>query len=229
MFFDPLYFLFALPPMLLGLWAQMKVKGAYKKWSEVANMRRLTGFDTSRYLIQANSLAGIGIEPTPGELTDHYDPSDKKVHLSEGVFGAPSVAAMAISAHELGHAQQDLQGYGAMRLRAALVGPVNIGSNLGPWLFIGGMLLNFTPLAWVGVALFATAVAFHVVTLPVEFDASARALKMLQGAGLVSTQEYDGVKEVLSAAAWTYVAGALQSLAILLYYVFRLTGMRRDD
>lgn len=229
MFFDPLYFLFALPPLLLSLWAQMKVKGAYNKWSEVRNLYNLSGADTAQRLMQATNLRTLRIEGIPGELTDHYDPSDKTIRLSEGIYGVPSVAAMAVSAHEFGHAMQDASGYTMMRIRAQLVWPVNIGSNLGPWLFIGGMLLSQPWLAWVGVIAFSAAVAFHLVTLPVEFDASSRALKMLQSYGMVSTQDVDGAKEVLNAAAWTYVAGALQSLAILLYYVFRLTGARSDD
>jgi len=228
-FFDPLYFVFALPPLLLALWAQFKVKGTYNKWSEVRNMYGLSGAETVQRLMYSNGIPGVKIEPIGGELSDHYDPSDKTVRLSEGVYAVPSVAAMAIAAHELGHAQQDQVGYTMMRVRAALVMPVNIGSNLAPWIFMAGMFLSMPALAWLGVIAFATAVAFHLVTLPVEFDASARALKMLQGTGLVSSQDYDGAKAVLSAAAWTYVAGALQSLAILLYFVFRASGLSNRD
>lgn len=228
-YFDPLYFVFALPALLLAFWAQMKVKGTYNKWSEVRNLYNLTGAETAQRLIYAAGLTGVKVEGVPGELSDHYDPSSKVLRLSEGVYGVPSVAAMAIAAHELGHAVQDQQGYGAMKLRSLIVTPVNIGSNLGPWLFILGLILNLPALAWVGVIAFSAAVVFAFVTLPVEFDASARALKLLQGAGLVTPQEYDGAKSVLSAAAWTYVAGALQSLSILLYYVFRVSGMRSSD
>ncbi len=228
-FFDPMYFVFALPALLLALWAQMKVKGTFHKYSEVRNAYNITGAETAARLARYAGLGDIRIEPTPGELSDHYDPSDKTLRLSEPVYGVPSVAAMAVAAHELGHAVQDQVGYSAMRLRSALVGPVTIGSNLGPILFIIGFMFSSPTLAWIGIIAFSAAVAFALVTLPVEFDASNRALKLLQATGLVTPQEYDGAKAVLSAAAWTYVAGALQAISVLLYYVFSVMGLSRRE
>ncbi len=232
-FFDPTYLLFAVPAMLFALWAQFQVQSAFNKWSQVANMRRLNGFDVARILMRNEGLEHVGVETIPGMLTDHYDPASKVIRLSEGSV-QPSVAAMAIVAHELGHAAQDKEGYAWLRVRSGIVGFANIGSQLGTWLFFIGMLLGAGggsrfgfQLAVVGVILFSAAVAFTLVTLPVEFNASARAREMLQRAGLVTAQEAAGVNAVLNAAALTYVAAAAQAIAQLLYFVTVL--MRRRD
>lgn len=232
-FFDPTYLLFAVPAMLFALWAQFQVQSAFNKWSQVANMRRLNGFDVARILMRNEGLDHVGVETIPGMLTDHYDPAGKVIRLSEGST-QPSVAAMAIVAHELGHAAQDKEGYAWLRVRSGIVGFANIGSQLGTWLFFIGMLLGAGggsrfgfQLAVVGVILFSAAVAFTLVTLPVEFNASARAREMLQRAGLVTVQEAAGVNAVLNAAALTYVAAAAQAIAQLLYFVTIL--MRRRD
>lgn len=232
-FFDPTYLLFAVPAMLFALWAQFQVQSAFNKWSQVANMRRLNGFDVARILMRNEGLEHVGVETIPGMLTDHYDPASKVIRLSEGSV-QPSVAAMAIVAHELGHAAQDKEGYAWLRVRSGIVGFANIGSQLGTWLFFIGMLLGAGggsrfgfQLAVVGVILFSAAVAFTLVTLPVEFNASARAREMLQRAGLVTVQEAAGVNAVLNAAALTYVAAAAQAIAQLLYFVTVL--MRRRD
>lgn len=232
-FFDPMYLLFAVPAMLFALWAQFQVQSAFNKWSQVANMRRLNGFDVARILMRNEGLDHVGVETIPGMLTDHYDPASKVIRLSEGSV-QPSVAAMAIVAHELGHAAQDKEGYAWLRVRSGIVGFANIGSQLGTWLFFIGMLLGAGggsrfgfQLAVVGVILFSAAVAFTLVTLPVEFNASARAREMLQRAGLVTVQEAAGVNAVLNAAALTYVAAAAQAIAQLLYFVTVL--MRRRD
>ncbi|WP_322497059.1 zinc metallopeptidase [Chloroflexus sp.] len=232
-FFDPTYLLFAVPAMLFALWAQFQVQSAFNKWSQVANMRRLNGFDVARILMRNEGLDHVGVETIPGMLTDHYDPASKVIRLSEGSV-QPSVAAMAIVAHELGHAAQDKEGYAWLRVRSGIVGFANIGSQLGTWLFFIGMLLGAGggsrfgfQLAVVGVILFSAAVAFTLVTLPVEFNASARAREMLQRAGLVTVQEAAGVNAVLNAAALTYVAAAAQAIAQLLYFVTIL--MRRRD
>ncbi len=232
-FFDPTYLLFVVPAMLFALWAQFQVQSAFNKWSQVANMRRLSGFDVARILMQSEGLQHVGVERTPGMLTDHYDPASKVIRLSDGSL-QPSVAAMAIVAHELGHAAQDKEGYAWLRVRSGIVGFANIGSQLGTWLFFIGMLLGAGggsrlgfQLAVVGVILFSAAVAFTLVTLPVEFNASARAREMLQRAGLVTVEEAAGVNAVLNAAALTYVAAAAQALAQLLYFVTIL--MRRRD
>lgn len=227
-FFDPLYLVFALPALLFAFYAQMKVQGAYNKWLKVANSRGLTGQDAARYLLSANQLGDIGIQGIPGKLTDNYDPRDKTLHLSQEVANGRSVAAIAIVAHEVGHAVQDAQGYGPMKVRGAIVPAITIGSWVGPILFFIGFLLQSMPLAWLGVILFAGTTVFALITLPVELNASARALSMLRNDGLIANEtEIDGAKNVLSAAAMTYIAALAQSLLTLLYYVFLLTGSSR--
>ncbi len=229
MYYDPLYFLFALPPLLLVFFAQWKVKSTYSKYTKIANMARASGAEVAQRLLLANGLGFIKVQLTPGDLTDHYNPADKTLNLSPGVANNASVAAMGIVAHEVGHAVQDQTAFGLMRLRTALVPVANLGSNLGYILFFLGLVINFSGLVWLGVILFAAAVVFTLITLPVELDASRRALDMLRGNGLVSTMELDGARSMLSAAALTYVAALAQSLAQLLYLVLRASGMRRDD
>ncbi len=229
-FFDPMYFVFALPALLLAFYAQIKVKSAYSKYGRVRNARGISGLEAARRLLSSNLLTHVEIQGVPGELSDHYDPRTKTLRLSPGVAHTDSVAALAIVAHEIGHATQDAQGYVPLQLRSGLVPIVNFGSYLGPILFIAGLLLNLTPLAWVGVFAFAGALVFALVTLPVELNASRRALKMLQDNGLIAGEEdLRGAKSVLSAAALTYVAAVAQALSTLLYYVFILSGSRRRD
>jgi len=232
MIMDPMYFVFALPALLLAMYAQFKVQGAFNKYSQIRNNRNIPGSQAAQYLLSAAGLRDVQIEGTQGTLTDHYDPRGKKLRLSPAVASQPSVAALGIVAHEIGHAQQDLQGYTPMRLRAGLVPMVNLGSWLGPIIFFAGLI--FAPqsnLPWVGVILFSLTAVFALVTLPVELNASARAKQMLTTAGLVtSAEEQHGVSQVLDAAAWTYVAAVAQALSTLLYYVFLLTGLgRRRD
>jgi uncharacterized protein len=233
LFFDPRYILFMAPALLLALFAQWRVSSTYRKYAEIRNAQGLTGADVARVLMRSEGLSHIGVELTPGMLTDHYDPRDKVIRLSEGSAGVPSVAAMAIVAHELGHAAQDKQGYFWLQLRSGIVGVANIGSQLGMLLFFVGLALSaFTRggglgLAWAGVVLMGAAVVFSLVTLPVEFNASARAREMLARTGLVTTQEAAGVSEMLNAAALTYVAGAAQAVMQLLYWVLMLMGMSR--
>jgi len=229
LYFDPMYLIFALPALLLGLYAQMKIRTSYSKYLRVANSRGITGLNAARYLLDNAGLHDVEIEGTPGELSDHYDPSSRKLRLSRGVANSPSVAALGIVAHEVGHAVQHAEGYGPLRLRSAIVPVVNIGTWLGPILFIIGFLLQAYDLAVLGVIAFAGAAVFSLVTLPVELNASARAMQMLTNTGLVTQQEYNGAKSVLSAAALTYVAAAAQSISTLLYYVFLLGGLRRND
>jgi Zn-dependent membrane protease YugP len=236
MFFDPTYFVFALPAMLFAMWAQWRVQSAFKKWSQVPTARRVNGMDVARTLMQNEGLSHVQVERIPGNLTDHYDPRGKVMRLSEGSV-QPSVAAAAIVAHELGHAEQDKEGYIWLRARASIVGIANIGSNLGSLLFFVGILfgalsgggrgqLGYT-IAVLGVILFSAAVAFTLVTLPVEFNASARAREMLTRNGLVTAEESAGVNAVLNAAALTYVAAAAQSVAQLLYFL-TILGRRRE-
>lgn len=234
-FFDPLYFVFMLPPLLLALFAQWRVSSAYKKYSRVRNVQGLTGADVARVLMRNEGLDYVGVEVIPGDLTDHYDPRGKVMRLSSGSAQVPSVAAMAVVAHELGHAQQDKQGYFWLQLRSGIVGIANVGSQLGTLLiFIGIILLSMRSrigddIAIVGVILMSAAVVFAIVTLPVEFNASSRAREMLARNGLVTAQEADGVRAMLNAAALTYVAGAAQAVAQLLYWVLMIAGMSRSD
>jgi Zn-dependent membrane protease YugP len=225
MYFDPTYFIFVIPPLLLGLWAQMKVKGAYAKWTQVRNQRGLTGLDAANVIIPGEGLQ-VSIEGIAGQLTDNYDPRVKKLRLSQGVAQQPSVAALAIVAHELGHALQDSHGYGPLKLRGAIVPAVRISSWVGPILFFVGLLFNFVQLAWVGVFFFGAGVVFALITLPVELNASRRALGLLQTYQLADGEELRGAKSVLDAAALTYIAAAIQSLATMLYYLSILNRRR---
>ena len=236
MFFDPIYLLcVALPTLLLMGAASWYVKSAYNKWSQVRNTSGLTGAQAAQQLISRSVYSGIegaeGLRDVRlvgigGDLSDHYDPRDKTLRLSPGVANVPSVAAVAIAAHELGHAMQDSEGYFPMRLRSAFVPMVNIGSNLGWILIIVGLLLNFTQLAWAGVIAFSTGAVFALFTLPVEFNASSRAKRLLSESGIIRTEEeVRGVNNVLNAAALTYVAGLITAVMQLLYYVMLVSGM----
>jgi uncharacterized protein len=230
--FDPLYFLFMIPALLLVGLAKMRVDGAYRKWSQVRNSLGLRGAEVAQRLLRYGGLQDVRLEATPGELTDHYDPRNNILRLSEPVANGPSVAAMAIAAHEIGHAVQDRERYTPLQIRSAIVPMVSIGSTLGWILILAGMLLQITELAWLGVIVFAGGALFALVTLPVEFNASARAMVLLTQAGLMtSEEERRGVKDVLDAAALTYVAALGAALAQLLYYVVLVSGIsrRRSD
>ncbi len=228
MYFDPLYLLFALPALLLGLYAQARVKSNFNKYSRVPTMRGVTGAQVSRALLDSFGLHEVKVEAARGFLTDHYDPRSKTLRLSEATYASPSIAAVGVAAHEMGHALQHSQNYAPLALRSAIVPAAQFGSGLGPWLLFGGMILNVGALAWAGIALYAAATAFTLVTLPVEFDASKRAKALLVRQGYLSQQELVGVNKVLDAAALTYVAAAVQSILTLLYFVLRLSGSQRD-
>lgn len=229
---DLTYLIFMIPGLLLSLWAQAKVKGAYNKWGRVQNSNNITGMDTAIHLRPRVGLENISLTRISGELTDHYDPSKDTLALSQGVAEVPSVAAMAITAHEMGHALQDKDGYGPMRLRSAIVPLVGLGSNLGLILVMAGLALQMMSLFNIGIILFSTTTVFTLITLPVELDASKRARVILADNGLVRTdEERKGVDEVLTAAAWTYVAGLVTSLMQLFYYMSmagRASGNRRN-
>jgi Zn-dependent membrane protease YugP len=229
MFFDPLYFVFALPALLLGLYAQSRVKGNFNKYSQVRTARSVTGADVARALLDQAGLHQVRIEETQGFLSDHYDPRTKILRLSPQVYRVPSVAAAGVAAHEMGHALQDAQRYAPLALRGLMVPAVSLGSNIGPLIFIIGLMLGSTSLAWVGVILFAGVVLFSLVTLPVEFDASSRAKKLLASSGILYGDEVQGVDKVLDAAALTYVAAAISAIGTLLYFVFRLGGLSNRD
>jgi Zn-dependent membrane protease YugP len=229
---DLSYLLYMLPALLLSLWAQTKVKGAFSKWSQLPNTHKVTGVETAEHLKTRVGLQSVSVKRVEGTLTDHYDPRNDSLSLSQGVADVPSIAAMAITAHELGHALQDKEGYGPMRLRSAIVPIVGLGSNLGLILVMIGIALQIAGLTWLGIILFSGTALFSLVTLPVELDASNRARKMLNESGLVvSEQERQGVDDMLKAAAWTYVAGLLTSLVQIFYYISmagRASGSRRS-
>jgi len=211
------YYLFALPGLLLGLWAQASLKGTFAKYAQVPTSSGVNGQQTAEALMQLSGVK-VGVNGTPGFLTDYYDPSNKTINLSQSSTQG-SIASVAVVAHEMGHAVQDAQGYMPMRLRAAIVPAVQLSAWVGPLLFIGGMLLNSPALVWVGVIAFAAAAFFSICTLPVEINASTRALDMLQKARVLSPEEIPAARSVLRAAALTYVAAAAQSVGTLIYYL----------
>ena len=224
-FFDPLYLVFAIPPLLLAMWAQWKVQSTFARYARVPTSTGVNGIQTAQVLINRNGL-NVGVTSVPGHLTDHYDPRNKTVALSESSM-QNSVASVAVVAHELGHAMQDKENYGPLKLRGAIVPAVQLGGWVGPIMFLVGLMLASEALMWVGIIGFGLAALFAIVTLPVEFDASRRALVMLQSNNLLTTQELRGAKKVLDAAALTYVAAAAQALTTLLYYV-TLMGRQRE-
>jgi Zn-dependent membrane protease YugP len=227
MFFDPLYMMMILPALLLSLYAQMKVKTTFAKFSSV---RAGVGYDAAsvcRKLLDGFGLHSVRIERVAGSLTDHYDPKSKVLRLSDSVGGSASIAAIGVAAHEVGHAVQDLRNYAPLHLRNSLVPVANIGSNMGMLLFLIGIPLRLGFLMTLGIVLFSCAVLFQLVTLPVEFDASRRALEMVRSAGILSESELQGAKSVLSAAALTYVAATLMAVMQLFYLLSRSRGRRR--
>ena len=229
LFFDPAYLIFMIPAFILMALTSWYVNSSYKKWSQVPAQSRLTGHQAAQRLISTGGMYGVQIQGTPGNLTDHYDPRNKTLYLSQGVANGASVASVAIAAHELGHAMQDAEDYFPMRVRSALVPMVNIGSNLGWILIMIGLFLQITELTWVGVLVFSGGALFALATLPVEFNASARAKELLYSTGIIQTeQERRGVNTVLNAAALTYVAGLITAILQLLYFVFLVGGRRRD-
>jgi len=228
LFYDPSYLCFMAPAFLLMIAASWYVRSAYNKWSRVPASSRLTGAQAAQRLISTGALYGVKIEGVSGNLSDHYDPRSKTLRLSQGVYSNASVAAVAIAAHELGHAMQDAEDYLPLRFRAALVPVVNIGSWLGWILIMVGLLLNALNLAWLGVLVFSGGALFALATLPVELNASARAKQLLSDTGIIQTeQERRGVNNVLNAAALTYVAGLLTAILQLLYFASLVGGRRR--
>jgi len=229
MFFSIDYLIYMVPAFILMALTSWYVKSSYNKWSRVQASSRLTGAQAAQRLISTGAMYGVQIQGTAGNLTDHYDPRNKTLYLSNGVANVPSVAAVAIAAHEMGHAMQDAEDYFPLKFRAALVPMVNIGSNLGWILIMIGLFLNFTQLAWLGVLVFSGGAIFALATLPVEFDASARAKRLLSQTGIIQTAEEErGVNAVLNAAALTYVAALVTAVMQLLYYVSLISGRSRD-
>ena len=228
MFMDPLYWLFIGAGMLLSLWAQFRVKSAYARYSKVATRSGLTGADVAQRILQANGINGVRIEGIRGTLTDHYDPRTKTLRLSEGVHGTRSIAAAGIAAHEVGHAIQHAQNYGPLKFRSAWVPVANLGGGLSMFVIMGALAMGGAAtatgqsLAAAGVLMFATTTVFTLITLPVEFDASRRALATLESGGVMPQDEIAGARKVLSAAALTYVAAFVTSLLTLLYWLIRM-------
>ncbi|HSE80312.1 MAG TPA: zinc metallopeptidase [Gaiellaceae bacterium] len=222
-----LYFAFLIPPLLLGLGVQWWLKKTFAEQARVAVSHGMNGAQVARTVLDANGLHEVPVHVSPGgPLSDHYDPRKRSVHLSHPVFEEVSISATAVAAHEVGHAIQHKEAYSFFRFRSALFPAVAFSSSVWIWLLVIGFLLNAAGLVLVAIVLYAVAVLFQVVTLPVEFDASRRAAVQLAGLGLTTTQETDGVKKVLTAAALTYVAGALAALTQLLYFVLVFLGNR---
>lgn len=228
MLFDPLWIALTLPGVLFGFVAQQRVRKAFEKWSEVPTAAGLSGAEVAERLLRLGGIHDVGIEEVPGQLSDHYDPSARVVRLSSEVYRGTSVAAAGIAAHETGHVFQHQQGYALMRLRQGLVPLLRLTTPWSVWIIIGGALLQMQGLVWAGILAFATLFLFQVITLPVEFDASARARRLLDENGLLAGEEGRGVSAILNAAGWTYVAAAVSSLLQLLYFILRFTGSSRN-
>lgn len=226
MFFDPMYFLFIGPAMLLGLWAQFRIKSTYHAAQKQA--APISGAAAAKHILESAGIRGMPIEMVEGHLTDHYDPRHKVLRLSREVYSSRSLAAVGIAAHEAGHALQDAKNYAPLTIRNAVVPAAGIGSNAGMLLFIIGMFAQMPGLIWAGIALFSAVVFFQLVNLPVEFNASTRAKAQLVTLGIVPQEQMVYVNRVLNAAALTYVAATLQAVLTLLYLVMRANSGSRD-
>jgi len=228
MFEDPLFWVFVGPGLLLGLYAQARIKANVAKYSQIATPGGVTGAQVARALLDAQGLEAVKVEPTEGVLSDHYDPRAKVLRLSQKVYYTPSVAAAGIAAHETGHALQDAQDYFPMEARTYIVPVVQLASQVAPWAFVTGLVLQWNTLTWIGVILFGSSFFFALLTLPVEFNASARAKELLVRQGIIAPDQIEGVDKVLDAAAWTYVAAAVSAVGVWLFYVFMLLGRGRS-
>ena len=226
MYLDYYYLILVVPTLILSVWAQIMVKSTFAKYSKIPCSRKITGQSAAAMLLQANRINDVRIEAVGGSLTDHYDPSSKTLRLSGPVHSNTSIAAVGVAAHEMGHAMQHATSWGPLVLRSSLVPVANIGSSARPWLAVAGIFLSFPLLINIGIILFGVAVLFYVVTLPVEFDASARAIKLLRENNILSNDELKGAQKVLTAAALTYVASALTAIMSLLRLVL-LSRRRR--
>ena len=224
MFYWDWTMIFVIPGLLLGLWAQMRVSSAFKKYSAVHAHNGMSAEEVARSMLNRSGCGEVSVRTVSGNLTDHYDPRNNTLRLSDGVYGSTSVAAIGVAAHECGHAMQQHEGYAPLKLRSALVPVVNLGSNLYFPIFLLGLVFSWEPLLYVGIACFALTLVFALVTLPVEFNASGRALSVLEEQGYLSRDEMDGARAVLNAAAMTYVAAAISSFLQLV----RLLIIARD-
>lgn len=217
------YFIYAIIPFLISLYAQFKIQSAYRKYSSIQTQTGVSGYEAARKMLDAHGLNSVKIEPVRGTLSDHYDPRKKVLRLSDGVYNSSSIAAVGVACHEAGHAYQDAESYGPLKLRSAMIPAVNIGSFLGPILFMLGLVMSSMyemgiHIAEIGLIIFSATAVFALVTLPVEFNASERGKAWLANSGLLYQNELDGVSEILKAAAMTYVSAAIQSLSNVMYY-----------
>jgi Zn-dependent membrane protease YugP len=228
--FDPTIIL-VLIGVALSLWAQGRVNSTFSRYSRVRSMTGMTGAEAARRLLNAQGIYDVTVQPIAGELTDHYDPRTKTVNLSQSVYGATSVAAIGVAAHECGHAMQDNEGYAPLRFRSALVPAANFGSKLSWPLILLGLVFGGlgSPLVEIGILMFSLAVLFQLVTLPVEYNASARAVRLLDSQGILAGEEVSGTRKVLNAAALTYVAAAATSILQLLRLIILFGGRNRRD
>jgi uncharacterized protein len=227
MFFDPTYFLFILPALALSLWASWRTKAAFKKFSQVRTARGLTGAQAATEMLRGAGISDVQVVPTNGFLSDHYNPANKTLALSEATYASNSVAAVGVACHEAGHAIQHAAAYKPLWLRSALVPTASFGSSASYFVVLGGMLFHSANLVYLGALLFSAVLLFQVVTLPVEFDASARAKRLAVETGVILPQERPGMDKVLNAAAMTYVAAVVSTLMTLLYYLLRASTMSR--
>ena len=232
--FDWTYLVIVLPCILLSLWASSSVNSTFKKYSQVNSVRRLTGAEAAQRVLSANGVRGVRIERVSGNLTDHYDPKTNVIRLSDSVHSSTSVAAIGVAAHEAGHAVQYAQNYGPIRVRAAIIPITNIGSRLAMPLILAGILFSFlgsfsNTLVYLGITAFSLSLVFQLVTLPVEFNASRRAMETIETSGLLTHEEQQGAKKTLKAAAMTYVAATAVALAQVVRLLVLFGGRRRRD
>jgi Zn-dependent membrane protease YugP len=231
MYFDSLWWVFGLPGMLLSLWASFRVKQTFERFSHVASRRGLSGAEVAQEIVRRRGIPGVTVAETSGYLSDHYDPRDRTLRLSSDVYRGRSLAAIGVAAHEAGHAIQHASDYLPLSVRSLVVKPAQLGSNFGVLLASAGLIFHSMGLVWVGVIFFSAFVLFTLVTLPVEIDASRRALVAIEELGILTKSEAEGARTVLRAAALTYVAGAITAVLQLLYFLIRsgLIGSRRRN
>lgn len=227
-YFDYYYLILVVPALLLAIWAQVQVKTTYRKYSRVPNSRGMTGAYAAQAVLNFYGITDVRIERVSGNLTDHYDPRSKVIRLSDGVYNNSTVAAIGIACHEAGHAAQHAENYAPIKIRNAIIPVCNIGSTIGIPLALIGWIFSFSILIYVGLGLYAAVFIFQVATLPVEFNASRRAIKVIDETQLLRDDEIGGAKKVLAAAAMTYVASMMVSLANLLRLLLRFSNNRRD-
>lgn len=227
-FFDPTVMLL-MPALILAFWAQSRVKSTFAQYSRVGSRKGVSGSDVARALLGRFGLSDVPVRAIPGSLTDHYDPRDRSLSLSDSVYGSTSIAAIGVAAHEVGHAMQHQEGYMPLQFRNAIVPVVNIGSMAAFPLFLIGLLFRGQLLMNIGIVLFIGVLIFHLVTLPVEFDASSRALRVLEGTGMLASDEIIGARKVLNAAAWTYVSATVMAAAQLIRLLVLRNMVGGDD